>query len=121
VSAIRFLASLDWRGNVRELENLVHRMLIMTDASTISEKDLKAICESTDSSRVTDYYSTLKAFIEETVGAGCDVALEMERIEREFLAEAFRKARGNVRRAAELTGMPKSTLFNKLQKYNITD
>jgi DNA-binding NtrC family response regulator len=106
---------------VRELENLVHRMLIMTDTDTISEKDLKAICESRDSTRMMDYYTTLKVFIEEAVSAGCDVAVEMERIEREFLAEAFRKARGNVRKTAEITGLPKSTLFNKLQKYNITD
>ena len=121
VSAIRFLASLEWRGNIRELENLVHRLLIMTDTNTISEKDLKAMYASSDPTRMMDYYSTLKAFIEEAVNAGCDVAREMERIEREFLAEAFRKARGNVRKAAEITGLPKSTLFSKLQKYNITD
>ena len=121
VSAIRFLASLEWRGNVRELENLVHRLLIMTDTNTISEKDLKAMCAGADPARMMDYYSTLKAFIEESVNAGCDVTREMERIEREFLAEAFRKARGNVRRTAEITGIPKSTLFSKLQKYNITE
>ena len=121
VSAIRFLASLEWRGNVRELENLVHRLLVMADTNTITEKELKAMCASSDSTRMMDYYSTLKAFIEEAVNAGCDVAREMERIEREFLAEAFRKARGNVRKAAEITGLPKSTLFNKLQKYKITD
>ncbi|HQL83010.1 MAG TPA: sigma-54 dependent transcriptional regulator, partial [Spirochaetota bacterium] len=121
VSAIRFLASLEWRGNVRELENFIHRILVMTDTDTISEKELKAMCERADSTRMMDYYSTLKAYINEAVNAGCDVAQEMERIEREFLAEAFRKSRGNIRKTAEITGLPKSTLFNKLQKYHITD
>jgi transcriptional regulator with GAF, ATPase, and Fis domain len=120
VSAIRFLASLEWRGNVRELENLVHRMLIMTDSDTISEKDLKAISESTDSSRMMDFFVAMKSYIEDAVRNKCDVAVEMERIEREFLVEAFRQSGGNVRKAAEITGLPKSTLFNKLQKYNIT-
>ncbi len=121
VSAMRFLTSREWRGNVRELENLVHRMLVMTDKNSISEKDLEAICTTSDTSRMMDFYATMKAYIEEAVCNGCDVAAEIERIEREFLAEAYRQAKGNVRKAAEITGLPKSTLFNKLQKYKISD
>ncbi len=120
VSAIRFLASLDWRGNVRELENLIHRMLVMTDTDTISEKDLEAICSTSDTSSMVDFFVAMKSYIEDAVRNKCDVAVEMERIEREFLIEAFRQAGGNVRKTAEITGLPKSTLFNKLQKYNIT-
>ncbi len=121
VSAMRFLTSQEWRGNVRELENLVHRMLVMTDKNNISEKDLEAICNISDTSRMMDFYATMKTYIEDAVRNSCDVAAEIERIEREFLAEAFRQAKGNVRKAAEITGLPKSTLFNKLQKYNITE
>ena len=121
VSAMRFLTSQEWRGNVRELENLVRRMLIMTDKNTISEKDLESICTITDNSRMIDFYSSLKTYIEAAVRDGCDVAVEIERIEREFLAEAFKQAKGNVRKTADITGLPKSTLFNKLQKYKITD
>ena len=121
VSAMRFLTSQEWRGNVRELENLVHRMLVMTDKNSISEKDLEAIYTTSDTSRMMDFYATMKSYIEDAVRSGCDVSAEIERIEREFLAEAFRQARGNVRKAAEITGMAKSTLFNKLQKYKITE
>jgi len=121
VSAMRFLTSREWRGNVRELENLVHRMLVMTDKNKISEKDLEAIGAISDTSRMMDFYATMKTYIEDAVLNGCDVAAEIERIEREFLAEAYRQAKGNVRKAAEITGLPKSTLFNKLQKYKITD
>jgi Nif-specific regulatory protein len=121
VSAMRFLTSQEWRGNVRELENLMRRMLIMTDKNTISEKDLESICTITDNSRMIDFYSSLKTYIEAAVRDGCDVAVEIERIEREFLAEAFKQAKGNVRKTADITGLPKSTLFNKLHKYKITD
>jgi DNA-binding NtrC family response regulator len=121
ISAMRFLTSQEWRGNIRELENLVHRMLVMTDKNNISEKDLEAICATSDTSRMIDFYTTMKTYIEDAVRNGCDVAAEIERIECEFLAEAFRQAGGNVRKAAEITGLPKSTLFNKLQKYRISE
>ncbi|MBN2159099.1 MAG: sigma 54-interacting transcriptional regulator [Spirochaetes bacterium] len=121
VSAMRFLTTREWRGNVRELETLIHRMLVMTDTNTIYEKDLEAICSASDNTRLMDFYSTLKNYAEEAIRGGCDVSLEIERIEKEFLAEAYKQAKGNVRKAAEITGMPKSTLFNKLQKYSISD
>ncbi len=121
VSAMRFLTSREWRGNVRELENLVHRMLVMTDKNNLSEKDLEAICTTSDTSRMMDFYASMKGYIEDAVRNGCDVTAEMERIEREFLSAAFRHSWGNVRKTAEITGLPKSTLFNKLQKYNISE
>ena len=49
----------------------------------------------------------------------CSVSTEMERIEREFIAEALRLSDGNLRKAAACLGIPKSTLFNKLKKYDI--
>ena len=80
----------------------------------------EAIYAGADASRMMDYYSTMKAYIEEAMRGGCDVCAEIERIEREFLAEAFRLSKGNVRKAAEMTGLAKSTLFNKLRKYGIS-
>jgi transcriptional regulator with GAF, ATPase, and Fis domain len=40
-SALKYLQSLDWRGNIRELLNVVERLVIMSDA-TIEEADAKA-------------------------------------------------------------------------------
>ncbi|GAA4495334.1 sigma-54 dependent transcriptional regulator [Hymenobacter ginsengisoli] len=40
-SALRYLQGLDWRGNIRELRNVVERLVIMSDA-TIEEADAKA-------------------------------------------------------------------------------
>lgn len=120
ISAMRYLTLLEWRGNVRELENLVHRVLIMTDSDTISEKELKSIYNISDTSPIIDFYSSLKDYIESSLMNGCDLSLEIERIEKEFLVEAMRLAKGNIRKAGDSTGLPKSTLFNKLQKYRIS-
>ncbi|WP_151087754.1 sigma-54-dependent transcriptional regulator [Hymenobacter baengnokdamensis] len=40
-SALKYLQGLDWRGNIRELRNVVERLVIMSDA-TIEEADAKA-------------------------------------------------------------------------------
>jgi len=40
-AALKYLQSLDWRGNIRELRNVVERLVIMSDA-TIEEADAKA-------------------------------------------------------------------------------
>ncbi len=119
VSAMRFLMSREWRGNVRELENLVHRVLVMTDSDTVSADDCKAIYAAAGAPGTINFHSAMKAYMENVLRDGCDVGAEIEKIEREFLAEAYRLSGGNVRRAAEMTGLPKSTLFNKLRKYAI--
>ena len=41
VGALKYLQGLDWRGNIRELRNVVERLVIMSD-DTISEADAKA-------------------------------------------------------------------------------
>ena len=40
-AALKYLQGLDWRGNIRELRNVVERLVIMSD-DTISEADAKA-------------------------------------------------------------------------------
>ncbi len=40
-SALEYLKDLDWRGNIRELRNVVERLVIMSD-DTITEGDAKA-------------------------------------------------------------------------------
>lgn len=120
LSAMRFLTTQEWKGNVRELDNLIHRMLIINDSDSISEKELQSIYTITDTSRIMDFYSTLKSFIEETVRNGCDISVEIERIEKQFLIESLNKSNGNISKAAENISLAKSTMFNKLQRYKIS-
>ena len=66
-----------------------------------------------------DYNTVIKEHISTIVKKSCTVSTELESIEREFISEAMRLADGNLRKAATYLGMPKSTLFNKLNKYDI--
>lgn len=118
-SAMEYLCQKEWKGNVRELENLLQRIIIITDKDIISEEDFRAI-DTQDRNPVTkDNVAIMKEHISMIVKNSCTVSAEMERIEREFITEALRLAEGNMRKAASHLGIPKSTLFNKINKYDI--
>lgn len=118
-SAMEYLGGKDWKGNVRELENLLQRIIIIADKDIISEEDIRAV-DVQDTTLVSrDNVAVMKEHISKMVKNSCTVSEEMERIEREFITEALRIADGNVRKAASHLGIPKSTLFNKINKYDI--
>ncbi|MCX5850192.1 MAG: sigma 54-interacting transcriptional regulator [Deltaproteobacteria bacterium] len=118
-SAMENLMQKEWKGNVRELENLLKRIIIMTDKDIVSEEDILAIDSNDNTLGIQDYATVMKEHISTIVRNSCTVSTEMERIEREFISEALRLTNGNVRKAATHLGIPKSTLFNKLSKYDI--
>lgn len=118
-SAMDYLCRKEWKGNVRELENLLNRIIIITDKDIISEEDLRAV-DARDRTPVSkDNVAVMKEHISMMVKNTCTVSEEMERIEREFITEALRLSEGNMRKAASHLGIPKSTLFNKINKYDI--
>jgi transcriptional regulator with GAF, ATPase, and Fis domain len=118
-SAIEYLSRKEWKGNVRELENLLKRIIIITDKDIISEDDVRAIDKQDRIFGAQNNASTINEHISMIVRNSCTVSTELERIEREFISEALRLAGGNQRKAASHLGMPKSTLFNKMNKYDI--
>ncbi len=118
-SAMDYLSQKEWKGNVRELENLLKRIIIITDKDTVSVDDIRAIDIHERTPDAQDYTTVMKEHISMIVKGSCTVSHEMERIEREFISEALRLTGGNLRQAASHLGMPKSTLFNKVNKYGI--
>jgi transcriptional regulator with GAF, ATPase, and Fis domain len=118
-SAMEHLAGKEWKGNVRELENLIKRILIITDKEVISEEELRAIDAGDAAGQTEASSSAIREHIRLQVHNTCSVTQELEGIEREFIAEALRLSGGNLRKASACLGIPKSTLFNKLKKYDI--
>ncbi|RJP39836.1 MAG: sigma-54-dependent Fis family transcriptional regulator [Phycisphaerales bacterium] len=95
-AAVEALRGHNWPGNVRELENVVHRMVVMADSDTIDVHDLPALMRFTAAApprRIT----TL-------------AEVEMDHIR--FVLDAVQ---GNKTRAAELLGIDRKTLREKLK------
>ncbi len=96
--AIQTLARLDWPGNVRQLENLVRRVLTTRRAGDIGARDLPS----------------------EIRGQAPRRRLaQMERAELAAITSALEQAGGNKSEAADLLGVSRATLYRKIRSYGI--
>jgi two-component system NtrC family response regulator len=94
----------DYPGNVRELENLIERAVVLTRDDVIG---------------LTDLPLTLEAQAAEPDG-GAGLVAAVEGIERRMIREALAKADGTQTRAAELLGISERVLRYKLKKYGLS-
>jgi DNA-binding NtrC family response regulator len=91
----------DYPGNVRELENILERAIVLTRGEYISREDLPSFSEKAD--------APLEGDMRERV----------EGIEKRMIAEALSKAGWVQTKAAEAIGISERMLRYKIKKYNI--
>jgi DNA-binding NtrC family response regulator len=101
-ATMRLLMSLPWKGNVRELDNVLERAMILGNGEWITPADLPA-----------GDIAERKSLPDGTLDAALR-ACEMIQIER-----ALEEAAGDKRRAAEHLGLSLSTLYRKMEKLEI--
>lgn len=108
--ALQYLARQEWRGNVRELQNVVERLIVLTTDDEIRIEDIDRYAFPRALSR-----DPLAELIEKANGWGDfrDAA------ERMFLERKLADFEWNVSRTAEAVGMQRSHLYNKMGKYGI--
>jgi DNA-binding NtrC family response regulator len=110
VNALDVLKSYYWKGNVRELENVIERALILSEGDAINQEDLRL-------STVTSHGSLddipLDGSLEQTAKEALKIA-ESRRIKK-----ALEDTHGNKSRAAELLKVSYKTLLTKIKDYEI--
>ena len=108
---MKALTKYDWPGNVRELENIIERMIILSDTNQITMQDLpdKVFREQT-SERVS------QALIPED---GFSLNNAINEYERQLIIRALEKADWVKNRAAKLLNMNRTTLVEKIKKQGI--
>ena len=106
-AALTHLGSQPWKGNVRELKNVIERVLILSEADQISEKTLARI--------VGGGRRDLGAAV-----AGVQSLKEFREVaERIFLVEQLERHDWNVTRTARAISTPRSNLYKKMEQYGI--
>jgi two-component system nitrogen regulation response regulator NtrX len=109
--ALALLQTMAWPGNVRQLKNVVERILILSEGS----RDITAEDIPTDRQGSTD----------ETIGALSSVWAAMplrearEEFEREYLLTQINRFGGNISKTAHFVGMERSALHRKLKSLGI--
>ncbi|MBI2216880.1 MAG: sigma-54-dependent Fis family transcriptional regulator [Candidatus Rokubacteria bacterium] len=94
----------DYPGNVRELENLVERAVVLTRDDVIDLADLPL---------------SVRAADREDQGAPATLPAAVEGLERRMIREALARADGVQTRAADLLGISERVLRYKLQRYGV--
>lgn len=106
--AMIYLWEYDWPGNIRELENLIERLVLLSDSGVIDLKDLPPNIRS---------YVSDKKCPQPTLGGGhIDLRNATEQLQHRLMDEALRLANGNKSAAARMLGLKRTTLVAKLRR-----
>jgi two-component system response regulator AtoC len=107
-SALKILQSYWWPGNIRELENLIERLVAVSDKEWITDEDLPLEYHF---ARLDSAPSSGEALFQEA----CDT------FERNFILRALEKSDWNVTATARYLGIPLSTLKHKMARLDLRD
>jgi DNA-binding NtrC family response regulator len=100
-------ANYDWPGNVRQLENAVERLVLLTQGTEITTADLP------------DFLQASIARQNETVPMALpEEGISLEALEKDLILQALKKSAGNQTRAARYLNMSRRALAYRLEKYN---
>jgi DNA-binding NtrC family response regulator len=104
-AALNMLKKYAWPGNIREMQNLVERCVILRKSKIINIEDLNLINPKKS-------FSTQNIFIP-------DQGISLEVIEKNYILKALEKANQNRSKAARLLKIPRHVLLYRLEKYGV--
>jgi DNA-binding NtrC family response regulator len=101
-SALRVLMDHNWPGNVRELENAVERALVTCHGPALTDEDF--------------------GFLREPAAAPSwspPAGMSIADMEKHLIIATIRKTGGNIKESASILGIDRSTLYEKIKRYEI--
>jgi DNA-binding NtrC family response regulator len=100
--ALRILMDRQWPGNVRELENAIERAIVTARSQVLTEDDF--------------------SFLSGEPGAApwdAPTSMTLEDVENRVITATLRRTHGNIKEAAGILGVDRSTLYDRIRKYNL--
>ena len=111
-AAMRYFCEYAWPGNVRELQNLIERMVVLkADDEPVSARDIPLPLMR---SGAADFLEHIRL-----PQNGLDINEALARMETRLTLEALQQAHGNKAKAAELLGLKRTTLVERLKKLSL--
>ncbi|SET27477.1 PAS domain S-box-containing protein [Natronincola peptidivorans] len=104
-STLEFFEKYHWKGNVRELQNIVERLIVVVDQEVITEEDVAEILNFKSKKVVTTDAAKLKDAVKQ--------------LEIQLIKEALKNYK-STRAAAKKLGIDQSTLVRKIKKYSLS-
>lgn len=105
--AIKILNSYPWYGNIRELQNVIERAVVLCKGEIITPRELP------------ENLLTIEHQQSFEIREGEDLESVIDRIEKQFILKALKKAAYSQTKTAELLGIKRTTLRYKLEKHGL--
>jgi DNA-binding NtrC family response regulator len=112
--AIHCIMRYPWPGNVRELENLMEMLVVMKEKGDIELSDLPPKLLNYTNAELSHSHMDLPS-------EGINFNEMVSRFEKDLLLQALRKSRGVKNRAAKLLQLNRTTLVEKLKRFNLNE
>lgn len=106
---MRILSAYNWPGNIRELENIIERAVILAKMDIVEKEDLPEMLIELADSSVSPAPCADKATLKEALRGS----------EREIIERTLEEYRGNRKKAAQKLGINRTTLYNKMREYGL--
>jgi transcriptional regulator with PAS, ATPase and Fis domain len=103
--ALNALLNYDWKGEVRELENVIERAVIFAKDELIGVRDLPIYLQSTKDFIIPDKAGSLDDFI--------------KKVEKEYIFKALENNNNDKEKVAKLLDLGLSTLYRKIKEYGL--
>jgi DNA-binding NtrC family response regulator len=105
-NAVKALRDYHWPGNIRQLESVVERAVLMCGTSSIGLKDIKSELRYFQGKGILDFDLP-------------DEGINIENLEKDLLKKAMQKSNGVAAKAAKLLGMSYKTFWYRWEKLNL--
>jgi DNA-binding NtrC family response regulator len=103
--AMDALTNYQWRGNIRELENVIERIVILNHGETVGKEALPK--------EIVYYSSEAIPFVLPLEG------IELDSVEKSLIEQALARTENNQTHAAKLLGITRHTLMYRMEKHNL--
>jgi DNA-binding NtrC family response regulator len=113
LDAVSRLLDHAWLGNVRELENLIHREFLMTDGPVIDLHCLDALGARDKNARDAEFKRLTASRFQDAKASA------IAHFERNYITELLSRTHGNISQAARISGKERSRLGKLVRKYGL--
>jgi DNA-binding NtrC family response regulator len=101
--SLKLLLDHNWPGNVRELENAVERAIVTCRGRVLTEEDFTFLTQNGGEKR----------------GWSIPANLTLQELEKEVIVATIQRTHGNIKEAAAALGIDRSTLYERIKKFEI--
>lgn len=108
--ALKLLMAYRWPGNVREMENVIQRAIIVEEGRQLTKGTISGILEETVSA---------PSARQETLGAKEKMRIARDEEEKRLIEDALNQSKWKRQEAADILGISRKNLFLKMKKYGL--